>query len=112
VRIHLAGEHALEFELVDAARITLDVLDDRVGGVLVVFQFDQLEQFARADEAFAQVADPVDRLVQQRTLAAQRLRAFGVVPDIGVFQFAVDFFQTLDLGVVVKETPGASATGR
>ncbi len=105
VRIHLAGEHALEFELVDAARVTLDVLDDRIRGVLVVFQLDEVQQFAGADQAFAQVADAVDGLVQQRAFAAQRLRAFGVVPDVGTFQLAIDFFQTLDLGVVVKDTP-------
>ena len=91
--------------LLDAARVALDVVDDRMRGVLVVFHLDQVEQLAGADQAFGQVADAVDGLVQQRALAAQRLRAFGVVPDVGVFQFAVDFFQTLDLGVVVKDTP-------
>jgi len=47
-----------------------------------------------------------------RTLAAQGLGAFGVVPDIGVFELALDFFQTLTLGVVVKETPGVSPAAR
>jgi len=44
--------------------------------------------------------------------AMQRLRARGIVPDVRVFQLAVDFFQTLDFGVVVKDTPGAHAAGR
>jgi hypothetical protein len=38
------------------------------------------------------------------------LRALGVVPDIGVFKFTGDFFQTLLLGVEVKETPSATTT--
>jgi hypothetical protein len=112
VRIHLAGEHALELQLLHAARETRDVVHDRIGRVLVVLHFRQVEQFARADQAFAQAADAVDGLVEQRALATQGLRAFRVVPDVGVFQFAVDFFQALDLGVVVKETPVAIAAGR
>ena len=91
--------------LLDAARVALDVGDDGVGGVLVVFHLGQVEQFVGAVQAFGQLADAVDDLFQQRALAAQGLRAFGVVPDVGVFQLAVDFFQTLDLGVVVKDTP-------
>jgi hypothetical protein len=105
VRIHLSGEHALELELVDTARVALDVLDDRIRRVLVVFQFDEVQQFAGADKPFAQAADAVDRLVQQRAFTTQRLSAFGVVPYVGTFQLSIDFFQTLDLGVVVKETP-------
>jgi hypothetical protein len=105
VRIHLAGEHALELELVDAARIALDVLGDRVGGVLVVFQLDEVEQLVGSSQPLAQAADAVDGLVEQRAFASQRLGAFGIVPDIGAFQFPIDFFQAFDLGVVVKETP-------
>jgi hypothetical protein len=112
MRIHLAGEHPGEFQLLDPARITLDVGDDRVGGVLVVFHLDQVEQFGRAFEALGQFTDAVDGFFQRRTLATQRLRAGGVVPDVGIFQFAIDFFQTLDLGVVVKDTPGANAAAR
>jgi len=105
VRIHLPGKHALELELVDAARVALDILDDRIRGVLVVLQFDEVQQLAGADQPFAQAADAIDSLVQQRAFTPQRLRAFGVVPNVGTFQFAIDFFKTLDLGVVVKETP-------
>ena len=95
----------MELELVDAARIAFDVLDDRVRRVLVVFQFDEIQQFASAGQPFAQVADAVDGLVEQGTLPAQGLCAFGIVPDVGAFEFAIDLFQPFDLGVVVKETP-------
>ncbi|BCT93852.1 hypothetical protein LYSHEL_28790 [Lysobacter helvus] len=63
MRIHLAGEHALEFQLFDVLRVTLDVGGDGVGGVLVVFELDQFEQFARAVQTFGEVADAVDGLV-------------------------------------------------
>jgi hypothetical protein len=58
-----------------------------------------------------QVADAVDGLVEEAALAAQGLRAFGVVPDVRGFEFAIDFFQTLLAGVVVKETPSAHPAG-
>jgi hypothetical protein len=112
MRIHLAREHPGEFQLLDPARVTLDVGDDRIGGVLVVFHLDQVEQFSGTFQAFVQFTDAVDGLFQRRTLTAQCLCACGVVPDGRVFQFAIDFFQTLDLGVVVKDTPGANAAGQ
>ena len=74
-------------------------------GVLVVFHLGQVEQFAGAGQAVGQLADAVDDLLEQRALAAQGLRALGVVPDVGAFQLAVYFFETFDLGVVVKDTP-------
>jgi len=49
--------------------------------------------------------DAVDDLFQRGALAAEVLRPFGVVPDVGAFQLAVYFFQALDFGVVVKDTP-------
>ncbi|EFE06623.1 hypothetical protein CIT292_09672 [Citrobacter youngae ATCC 29220] len=39
------------------------------------------------------------------TLFPQRLRAFGFVPDVRLFQLGVYFFQTLFLGIIVKDTP-------
>ena len=101
----------MEFELVDAARVALDVGGDRVGGVLVVLGLDQVEQFVGAGEALGELADAADGLVQRRTLAAQRLRAFGVVPDIRVFQLPVVFLETLYFRVVVKDTPSAHPAG-
>ena len=103
--VQFAGEHALEFELVDAARVALDIRLDRQRGVVVFLHFDQFQELFRAGQAVFQIADAVDGLVEQRALATQRLRAFGVVPDIRIFQFAVDFFQTLGFGVIVKDTP-------
>jgi hypothetical protein len=38
---------------------------------------------------------------------AEGLGFFRLVPDFGVFQFAVDFDQPLIFGFIVKETPSA-----
>jgi hypothetical protein len=43
-------------------------------------------------------------LFQARTLLSQCLRSLGLVPDVGLFEFPLDFRQTLRLGVVVKDT--------
>ena len=48
---------------------------------------------------------PLTDRVQTRALAAQILGALRIVPDIGAFEFAVYFFQTLVLDRVVKDTP-------
>jgi len=92
--------------------VPLDVLGHGAGGVLVVLGFGQVEQFAGAGQPFGQLADAVDGLVEQRALAPQRLRAFGVVPDVRVLQLAFYFLQALALGVVVKETPSAHPADR
>src|SRR3546814_11025602 len=45
-RIHLAGEHALELQPVDAAGEALDILDHGAGRVLVVLGLGQVQQLA------------------------------------------------------------------
>ncbi|CCJ81004.1 hypothetical protein BN134_1731 [Cronobacter dublinensis 1210] len=47
----------------------------------------------------------LDDSFKGRTLFAERLRAFGLVPDVRLFQLGVYFFKTLFLGIVVKDTP-------
>ena len=69
---------------ITASGVSLWALLAPVGAVLVI----------GAREALAQ-------------LRAQGLRLVGRVPDIGVFEFAADFLQPLDLQVVVKDTPSA-----
>jgi hypothetical protein len=83
----------------------LDVGHDRSRGVLVVLAFGQVEQFAGFGQAVEQFAHRGDELVEHGALAAQRLSALGIVPDIRVFEFAGNFFEPFDLQVEVKDTP-------
>lgn len=46
-----------------------------------------------------------DRALQQFFLTTQILRAFGVVPNVRVFQLRVDYDQTVCFFSVVKDTP-------
>jgi len=45
---------------------------------------------------------------QPYPVLAEFLCAFRLVPDIGLRQFAIDFFQLFFTAGVVKDTPGAN----
>jgi peptide chain release factor 2 len=62
-------------------------------------------EVAGIDQAIGIAADFADDLVQRRAFLAQRLGAFGLVPDRRVFQFATDFLETLYFRIEVKDTP-------
>jgi hypothetical protein len=42
---------------------------------------------------------------QARTLTPQFLGALGIAPDVGLLELALDFGQTMLLGIKVKDTP-------
>ena len=104
-RVHLPGEHALEFQLLDLGLVAIQVGNHRQRGVLVLLALGQLQQFAAFAQAIEHAGDADHGLLQQRALAAEVLRVFGVVPDVRVFQLPGYFLKTLFLGVVVKDTP-------
>jgi hypothetical protein len=112
VRIHAPREHALELELLDAVGMAFDVSGDCLRRVLVVLEFDQVQQLVRRGQPLAQAADAGDGLVEQRAFAAEGLCALRIVPDVRTFELAVDFLEALDLAVVVKDTPSAPPAGR
>lgn len=51
------------------------------------------------------MAQGIDDGLKIAALLAEFLRAFGVIPDCGVFQQLRDFGQTLLFDLVVKDTP-------
>jgi hypothetical protein len=105
VRVHLAGEHALELDLLDVRRESVEVGGNRFGGAVVLLGFCQVEQFAGPGQAVAERANAVDDLVERGALLAELLGPLRVVPDVRVLQLAGYFLETLALGVVVKDTP-------
>ena len=62
-------------------------------------------QFAALGHAVEHAGDAEHGLLQAGAFAAQVLRVFGVVPDVGAFQLPGYFLKTLFLRVVVKDTP-------
>jgi len=91
VRIHLAREHALEFQRFDFAGKRIDVGGNGLRGAFVVFRSGELQQLFGPAQTFRQVADAVDNLVELRAFLAEQLRTLGLIPDVRVFQLAADF---------------------
>ncbi len=103
--VHLAGEHAPEFQPGDLGFQRVQVGLDNIEGFLVTLLGGHLQQFARIAHA---VGEPVERqhhVLEPRTLAAQLLGTRGIVPDVGFFQFANDLGQLFRLAFEVKGTP-------
>ena len=85
----------------------LDVLDIRCGAVqtvVVIFRLGHLEQFACIAEVLLDLAEAEHHAFQHLAFATQVLRAFGILPDGGIFGEFGYFGQALLLGIVVKDT--------
>jgi hypothetical protein len=48
---------------------------------------------------------------QARALAPQFLGTLGITPDVGLLELALDFSQTMLLGIKVKDTPVRPGNG-
>jgi hypothetical protein len=105
MRIHLAGKHALEFELLDVRAEPVDIIRNSDGCAVVVLGLCQFEQFIGTGQTVAKRANAVDDPVERGAFLAQLLGPFRVVPDVRVLELAGYFLETLALGVVVKDTP-------
>jgi hypothetical protein len=57
------------------------------------------------DESRRQRIQCCNHFFKLRPLLPQRLRAIGLVPDVRLFELALDFGQAFRLAVVVKDTP-------
>jgi hypothetical protein len=111
VRVHLAGEHALEFKGLDFRGERFDVGRDSNGGAFIALGSGQLQQLFGATQTIGEAADAVDDLVKLRAFLAELLRTLRVVPNVGIFEFAAYFFEAFALGVVVKDTPVTTRRG-
>jgi hypothetical protein len=112
VRVHLAREHALEFELLHLGIDVAEVGLDRARGALVVLAFREIEQLAGFGQPLAQLVERGDDGVELGALAAELLRALGLLPDGRVLELAQDLGQALALALVVKGTPSARSCAR
>ncbi|MCY1276206.1 hypothetical protein D9M70_248650 [compost metagenome] len=105
VRVHLAAEHAAEFQLLEDLAQALDFGGDVVHRAFVVLLDRHVQQVAGVGQAAGEVVQGLDDLRQLGAFTAEVLGVFGVVPDVGVFEFAVYFDETIMLLIVVKDTP-------
>jgi hypothetical protein len=91
VRIHLAAEHALEFQAAHVGLERADIALDRAGGRLVALELSELEQLRGIAERGADAVELLELGRQARTLAPQLLGPRGVAPDRRVLELAADF---------------------
>jgi hypothetical protein len=105
VRVHLAAEHALEFELADLGLHRGQIALDLAGGGFVVFGLGKLEEFDRVADRVGRAVDFAEFAGELGAFAAELLGLVGLLPDRRVFEFAADFLQPLFLQIVFKETP-------
>ena len=104
VGVHLTRKHTAELESRNARLKRGDIALDFGDCVLVVFLDRHLQQFVGLTEAVLYFVQPDNDLLQPRTLLPQRLRTLGFVPDVGLFEFALNFGQSFRFVVVVKDT--------
>ena len=112
-RVGRVVEHAPEFQPGDVLLDAVDVGGDGVQRVVVVFLARHLEQVAGVGEAGGDAVEDEDDAFERLLLLAEFLRAFGLIPDRRVFEFAADRVQLIVLLIVVKDTSAVrSPAGR
>ena len=99
------GEHTTEFQLGQLIFQRVEFCYGFVKGFFVVGFYSQFQQAGDIFQALAHLIERINDGFKRRTLFTQRLRAFGFVPYVRLFQLGVYFFQTLFLGIIVKDTP-------
>mgnify|MGYP007113695043 CR=1 FL=1 len=101
-RAQRVGEEGVR--LLDA-QIPEQVRPDGVHRLGIAFSGRELEHFAGLGQTRVQVVERADDGFKPGALAPQFLSLFRVAPDVGVFEFAVYFFETVALCGIVKGTP-------
>jgi hypothetical protein len=83
----------------------LDIGHERIQRVAIVLFHYEFQQAACVCKASCQRIQGCDNLLELRPFLAEGLGTVGFVPDIGLFELALDLGQAFRLGVVVKDTP-------
>ena len=100
-----AAEHAAELQGFQRRTQALNLGSHIVDSGLVFFFSRHFQQVAGIAQTAAHFIQGIDDLRQLGALATQILGVLGIVPDVWVFQFAVNFDQPIMLVIVVKDTP-------
>jgi hypothetical protein len=105
VRVHLAAEHALEFQTPYAGFECVGIALDIVRRGFIILAFGELEQLGRVADGGVRAVQFLELRRQPRALFPELLGTLGRTPDSGVFEFEAYFFEAFFLAVVLKETP-------
>ncbi len=80
------------------------IRDDFPDRIRVILFDRQRQQFPGVVESGRQVIEQSNDLLEPGTFLAERLRAFGYLPDVGLFELEPDLGQPFGLGIIVKDT--------
>jgi hypothetical protein len=108
VRIHLAGEHALEFQLLDLEGQPRGVGLDPLDGVRIRLGRGQIQQLGGIGQGAFEPIETADDLLELGAFLSQLLGAVRVAPNTGLLELALYFLQPLVLVVVIKDTSSKS----
>jgi hypothetical protein len=104
-RIHVAREHAREFQqphaLIESADVAGDVGESRFVPVVL----DERQQFGGIGQPAAQLVEFGDRRIEPGALPAKGLCLVRRVPDRRIAELVIQLLEALALGVVLKGTP-------
>jgi hypothetical protein len=104
VGVERIGKHAAKFKAADLLLEAADIAFDADQGFFVILAAGKLEQFGGIGQLLVDIDQRQYDAFQQFLLLAQFLGALGVVPDLGIFEIAVQFFELRGLGIEVKDT--------
>ena len=110
-RVHRLVEHALEFERGDFAFDRLDVLAHGFNRVPIFFRHGELEELRGVVQARGQTLEAADDVVEELLFLADFLGVFGVVPEVGILDLTVHFFESARFAIDVKDTPEVRSAG-
>jgi hypothetical protein len=79
--------------------------------IRVIFLLGETQQFMGLGKLGGQAGQRANLVLQARTLTSQLLGALGITPDAGLLELALDFSQTMLLGIKVKDTPVRPGNG-
>jgi hypothetical protein len=105
VRVHFTGEHAPELESGNDLFESIQVGNHLVDRGQIVLVNRHVEQLSGIIETGRQFIEGLNHFFQRDALLTERLRAVGVIPDIGLFELALNFGQPFRFAVIVKGTP-------
>ena len=109
VGVHRVRKHAAEFEIGDTRLDLARIVFDRFERGVVLFVLGHLEQFKQIVGLRVDFLQRDHHAVEQLLLLAEFLSARLIVPDRGVFQRYVHFFELRCLVIVVKDTSAVPA---
>jgi hypothetical protein len=110
VRVERVGEHAAELERRDVFLQFGCFLADLLQGRVISIRLGQLEQLGGVGQAAADAGQRADERLEGLLFLAEVLRALRVLPELRVFQLAVQRREAVLLRLEVKDTSSARPT--